>query len=103
VIFLPNTSLEYVHIAAQRIQVGLCDQSVEGASGSIPVKCSIGACGIAACDFEAEVIPRPVPNSYFNEMAKVLIQGADQMLYQAKQNGRACSMIGNSLKWIGFT
>jgi diguanylate cyclase (GGDEF)-like protein len=102
IILLPNTSLEYVHIAAERIQAALSAEHVEGALGGIPVKCCIGACGIAAPDFEAEAVPRPIPDSYFNEMAKVLIAGANQMLYQAKQNGRSCSLIGNSSKWIGF-
>jgi two-component system cell cycle response regulator len=99
IVLLPNTSLEYVHIAVERIQADLSAEHVEGAFGSIPVKCSIGACGIEACDFGVDALHRPVPASYYNEIAKVLIERADQMLYQAKQNGRACFMIGNSLKW----
>jgi two-component system cell cycle response regulator len=102
ILFLPNTPVEYVHIAIERIQAALSGEQIKGASGSIPVQCSIGACGIAAHTFEAAIIPRPLPNSYFNKMAKTLIAETDRMLYQAKQNSRSCFEIGNNLKWIDF-
>jgi diguanylate cyclase (GGDEF)-like protein len=102
VILLPDTSLENVYIAVERIQEGLRGKNVTGNFGSIPVKCSLGACGIKAHDFRVEVIPRPIPNSYFKKMAEILIAAADQMLYQAKQNGRSCSIIGGNLNWIDF-
>jgi two-component system cell cycle response regulator len=102
IILLPDTPLEDVHLAAARIQADLSAEHVEGALGGIPVKCSMGACGIETRDFEAAAIPRPIPNSYFNEMAKVLIAEADHMLYRAKQNGRSCYVIGNNIKRINL-
>jgi diguanylate cyclase (GGDEF)-like protein len=102
IILLPNTPIENVYIAAQRIQAGLADQNLTGAFGSIPIRCSIGACGIAAPEYEEVNASHPSSNSYYTKIAQVLIAGADQMLSQAKQNGRSCYAIGNNLKWSEF-
>jgi two-component system cell cycle response regulator len=101
-ILLPNTPLEKINIVIQRINEGLNGQTVEGSLGSIPIKCSFGACGIAAPHFEADNMPGPISNSYFQEMAQLLIAGADQTLYQSKQNGGSRIFIENSVQWLDF-
>ncbi len=102
VVLLPNTPLENVHVVIKRIQEYLKQKNAEENFCGIPVECSIGACGIEIHDFKLEDLPRPIPQSYFDNIAKLLISEADQMLYQAKQNGRGRACIGNIIKWPEF-
>jgi diguanylate cyclase (GGDEF)-like protein len=101
-ILLPDTPLENINIVIERINEGLNGQTVETNSGVIPIKCSFGVCGVAAPQFEADNIPGPIPNSYFQEMEQLLIAGADQTLYQSKQNGGSDIFIENSVQWLDF-
>jgi two-component system cell cycle response regulator len=103
IILFPNTPLESVHLAAERILADLRAEHVEGAFGSIPVKCSIGASGIAVRAARNQVNLHPIiPGSYFKKMAEKLIMETDQMLYRAKQNGRSCFVVGTNIKWLNF-
>lgn len=101
-ILLPDTPLENINTVIERINEGLNGQTVETNSGVIPIKCSFGVCGVAAPQFEADNIPGPIPNSYFQEMEQLLIAGADQTLYQSKQNGGSDIFIENSVQWLDF-
>jgi two-component system cell cycle response regulator len=100
IIILPNTPLESVPVAIERIQAALNVERVEGSFGSIPVKCSIGASGIKDETRRNENVAKPAPHSYFKEMAKKLIKEADQTLYRAKRNGSSHFMIGNDIEWL---
>ncbi|HEY9063106.1 MAG TPA: diguanylate cyclase [Pseudobacteroides sp.] len=96
IILLPNTPLENVHNITERIYENLQGCHVEGHFGSIPIQCSMGACGLKIQDFEHGNIPQPYTQSYLEEIAKLLIDRADKMLYQAKKNGRSCAVIEQS-------
>jgi hypothetical protein len=41
-----------------------------------------------------------VPNEYFHEMARVLIQAADEALYQAKRRGGHQMYEGAAVEWL---
>ncbi|HYH03606.1 MAG TPA: GGDEF domain-containing protein, partial [Bacillota bacterium] len=69
----------------------------------IPIRCSIGACGIEALAPIEKIQTGSIPPSYFEQMAKLLIRTADEMLYRAKQSGRNCYRVGTSIKWLGFS
>ncbi|MDQ2086237.1 diguanylate cyclase [Herbivorax sp. ANBcel31] len=98
-ILMPNTPLENLHIVIERIQKNLKKKKVKGSLENIPVECSIGACGIEIHNLKDQDIPRPIPQSYFDNMAKLLISKADKMLYKSKQNGGSCYFTGDPLKW----
>ncbi|TYQ18022.1 UNVERIFIED_CONTAM: diguanylate cyclase (GGDEF)-like protein [Acetivibrio alkalicellulosi] len=98
-ILLPNTPIENTHIVLDRIRENLKGKFVEGPSCNFPVNCSMGACGMEIQNIYDSGFYSPISQSYFNEMAKQLIGATDQLLYRAKQNGRACHVIGNSIKW----
>ncbi len=94
-ILLPNTPLQTVSIVTSIIYENLQGKYIEGDSGSIPIQCSMGICGLKIQDFD---IPHPIPQSYIDDVIKKLIDGADKMLYQAKKNGRSCAVIGENIK-----
>lgn len=93
-ILLPNTPLENVIIVTNRIYEYLQGKKVEGDFGNIPISCSMGVCGIKIQDTGFANISLPIPQSKIEEISKMLIDGADKMLYQAKNNGRSHAVIG---------
>lgn len=98
-VLLPQTSIDGASAVIKRIMEFLQDKIVEGPNGRIPIKCSIGICGVNIQKFKEQDIPKPTPQSYFEEAAKALIQRADEMLYQAKHSGGSCVRIGTELEW----
>jgi diguanylate cyclase (GGDEF)-like protein len=99
IILLPNTPLENASTVTNRIYENLQGKNIDGDFGSIPIRCSMGVCGLRIQDLELENIPQAIPRSYIDEIAKQLIDGADKMLYQAKKNGRSCAVTGENIKW----
>lgn len=96
-ILLPNTPLENVTTVTKRIYEYLQGKSIEGDFGSIPIQCSMGVCGLKIRDEDFADMPQPISQSFIDEIAKKLIDGADKMLYQAKKNGRSCAVMGEVL------
>ncbi len=80
IILLPNTSLEHACKIAERIQTQLAEQALPHKSSSTGAFVTLSL-GIASV--------RPTRESSF----KMLIEQADQALYQAKQAGRNCFKI----------
>lgn len=101
-ILLPNTPLENAYIVLDRIMDNLKDKFVEGTSYKFPVKCSMGVCGMKIQKIYDIGVPHPISQSYFNDMAKLLIGESDKQLYKAKQNGRSCYVIGNDIEWCSI-
>ncbi|HEX5125963.1 MAG TPA: diguanylate cyclase [Rhodocyclaceae bacterium] len=89
-------------VVAKRIFEFLEGKVVTSPGGDMPVLGSIGMCVLQAQDFASESVPRPIPPSYFEEMAKIFIHEADQALYKAKRAGGGRIVNSESLQWKPF-
>jgi diguanylate cyclase (GGDEF)-like protein len=90
-------------LLAARVLDLLRSESLEGPDGRWSVAGSIGVSLLEAHDFDVADIPRPIPASYFDDMAKLLIDGADKALYKAKSAGGSCAFSSEPLQWKAFS
>jgi diguanylate cyclase (GGDEF)-like protein len=86
-------------VLAKRILELLRDEVVQGPTGSWSVAGSIGISLLNAHDFDPAMLPRPMAAAYFDDMAKLLIDAADQALYRAKNAGGSCAFSSPPLEW----
>jgi diguanylate cyclase (GGDEF)-like protein len=100
-VILPQTSLTGALRSADRILEALKGKVVTGSTGDgdLPVKLSIGIAILQPPEIPVGIIPKAVSQSYFEELAKALIQRADQGLYQAKREGGNQVRDGGALPW----
>lgn len=96
---LPKTSIDNAARVAGRILDMLKDESVQGPGGPMPVRASIGVVGIGKHGFDLKKLPHPVPQTYWEGMAALMIQGADSMLYQAKKSKGPHLHVGDAIGW----
>jgi diguanylate cyclase (GGDEF)-like protein len=87
---------------AARILEVLHDKCVEGPEGQWSVAGSIGVSLLQAHDFDPAAIPKPIPATYFDDMARQLIDAADKALYQAKSTGGSRAFSSEPLRWMPF-
>ena len=92
ILLLPHTPLEGAHTVSQRILDALKDKSISSPSGDLYLFGSIGISCLEPPDVAAGGLPRPIPDQYFHDMARLLIQEADSAMYLSKQAG------GNQIK-----
>jgi diguanylate cyclase (GGDEF)-like protein len=98
-VILPQTPVENIAIVINRIYELLKGQSIEGKDGPIEIRCSIGASNAIAHRFDQERIPRPLPQGYYEKMAKAMIAGADTMLYAEKTSRKAKGVSCAAVPW----
>lgn len=98
-VILTQTCETEAERVAERILDLLSKRTVTGATGRITVRASIGISKLMPYDADSAENRKPVPDSYFEDMAQNLLQLADQALYQAKGKGgnRVCR--SDTLKW----
>ena len=80
-VILPSTLAEGARQVAESLRLGIAQAPVRTSGGDVPVTISIGV-------FGGELVPGARPDD--------LIQGADAMLYQAKNSGRNRVEVGAS-------
>jgi diguanylate cyclase (GGDEF)-like protein len=102
-VILPQTPAEGAESFGQRILDFLKDKSVSSPGGPIAIRSSIGVSFIEIHNFDAADIPRPVPQSYFQQMAQTALKQADEMLYLSKRSGGNQVKKGSGIRWQGFT
>ncbi len=83
-VLLRDPGPEGGQLIAKRILDTLCGKTVEGQQITLAVEASIGIIVLQAHDFDLGQVPRPIPSSYFENMARALIDEADRSLYRAK-------------------
>jgi diguanylate cyclase (GGDEF)-like protein len=101
-ILLPQTPYENVDIVFQRIHALLDGEWIEGKNGRIALSCSIGAGCAAVQGFESDEIPRPLPQDYYEAMAKEMIASADGFLYQSKASREKNAVRIGTVPWPPF-
>ena len=102
VVLLPQTPPVYVRVVLNRIMEILEDKTVDGPEGPISLRCSIGVSGASIQNFKQDNIPRPLPQGYYEIMAKNMFKKADEMLYLAKKNPKEKVQIGSNVSWPEF-
>jgi two-component system, cell cycle response regulator len=102
-ILLPQTPYENVDIVFKRIYGLLAEESLQGKGGPIALSCSIGVSYVVAHGFDQEEIPRPLPQNYYERMAKEMIASADKFLYEAKASSDKSRVLGVDVPWPSFS
>ncbi len=100
-VILPQSSAEQSKIVTGRIIDNLNNCVLEAEDRKIPISISIGMCGIRTHAFSMESIPRPVPQGYFERMGEIVINKADEMLYDSKRRA-GMSVSSTEIDWIAF-
>lgn len=97
-----RTDMAQAQIAGERILAAVrkADWALENAD--LTVSCSLGITELSPHGFDAESIPRPLPNEYFDLMAQVVIERSDEALYRAKRNGGGQLKMGMPANWLEF-
>ncbi len=86
-IILPNTLTQGGSVLIGRLLPSLGDKQVSGYPGAVSLRSSIGLAELAPHTLDMKPFPHPIPQSYFEEMARRLIRQADAALYEAKRLG----------------
>jgi diguanylate cyclase (GGDEF)-like protein len=102
IVLLPLTPLERARIVADRILEFLALASVPGPEGKLPLEVSIGMVDIDGALFPAEGVPIPVPQSYYEKMAELLVARADAAMYEAKRQSGSRLRAGDCVGWLPF-
>ncbi len=87
-VLLPQTSLETVDIVLQRFWNSLAENPIHANGQDLRIACSIGVSVLTAPQSDVNPMPKPIPQSYFQQMAEVFINYSDHALYEAKAGGK---------------
>jgi diguanylate cyclase (GGDEF)-like protein len=98
-IVLPQTGESGAKRVAERALQLIDGQYVNGPDSKLPVRVSIGLGVLPPPVFAANEAPRPVGESYFHDIAKMIMQRADEGLYQSKRQGGQSVGCGALLPW----
>jgi len=99
-VLLPQTNFDNVEIVLNRFYSQLADNPINVNGEPHTIKCSIGVGLLDSPDFDVNEMPKPIPQSYFQNMAEAFIDFADHVLYKAKTSGKNRFMLSeNTLKW----
>lgn len=98
-IILPQTNIEDAERVGSRILHVLRETHLEPPNDAFALRSSMGVSVQEPHAFDSAEIPRPIPHSYFQAMAQVLIQRADEALYQAKREGGDVLIRGAVVEW----
>ncbi|MDB5799174.1 MAG: hypothetical protein JWL63_113 [Rhodocyclales bacterium] len=100
-ILLREPGSEGGQIIARRILEALSGKTVSSPAGDLPVEGSIGISVLQPHDFDITLAPKPIPLSYFENMARTLIDEADRALYRAKHQVNGCHFeSGAPVAWL---
>jgi diguanylate cyclase (GGDEF)-like protein len=98
-IVLPQTATPGAERVANRILQLVGEKSVQGPNGPLPLRISIGHAVLEPPTAAPGDHARPTSHRYYQEVAKVLFQRADEGLYQAKREGGHKLTLGGTLNW----
>ncbi len=102
-IMLLQTEAVGAEAVAERILSALREQTYPFAAAleSPPViGASIGIVVLQPHAFQLAELPRPISPAFFQYMAYLLIQKADEALYAAKRAGGNCFRMGQEVQWV---
>ena len=99
VVLLPDTAAAGGLRVGERLLESLRGQSVSGPDGPLPVRCSVGLVVLQPPALDTAVPPGPMSGDYFQGMAQLVIQQADQALYRAKQIHAGQLVAAPALAW----
>jgi diguanylate cyclase (GGDEF)-like protein len=98
-IILPQTPTDEAVCVGQRILETLSDKWVPSPAGDLPLRSSVGVGSLPPHEISPVAIPRPVPHTYFQDMATLLIEQADRALFTAKRAGGSAIHSAEALSW----
>ncbi|MBN1799509.1 MAG: diguanylate cyclase [Spirochaetales bacterium] len=102
-VVLLNSTTEGAIIVGERILHFLNDKGIAKADGVLPIKCSIGASTLDNVSLSKQKPSLPLANQYFQFMMQKLLQKADELLYQAKnQGGHQINTKKSVIKWYAY-
>jgi GGDEF domain-containing protein len=101
-VILPQTGKLGAQRVADRILELMADTVLTTPSGQLRLRCSIGLSVLEPPQGQSRDVSRPIPQSYFQEMALSLLQNAEGGLHQARSKGGACVAVGPGTNWAPY-
>ena len=98
-ILLTNTTIKKSQIVVNRILEKVKDQRIEDSTEQLPIEISIGVSGIVSPKFNNNDTPHPIPNIYFEKLAKKMFKDSDTMLYKSKKDLNNRVHYNSEIKW----
>jgi diguanylate cyclase (GGDEF)-like protein len=102
-VVFPQTDIDGAQRVAERLLVMLRDTHLAGPNGDIPLSASLGLATLPRYPRSDVGLERPRPVEYFQHMAQVLLQSADDALYVAKSAGKSRVCTSEALSWAALT
>ncbi|MBP7902151.1 MAG: diguanylate cyclase [Spirochaetes bacterium] len=99
-VLLPQTNPDAVEIVLKRFYSQLSENPIQINGETLTTGCSIGVALLDSPDFDVNLMPKPIPQCYFQKMAESFIDFADHVLYKAKTSGKNRFMLSEDpLSW----
>lgn len=98
-VILPQTDAEGAEQVARRILELLAATRIVSPHKEFYLGGSIGIGLVAPHAFSAKQIPRPIPHTYFHQIAQDLVRSTDEALYAVKKEGGGRLHRGSALSW----
>lgn len=98
-VLLPDSTAGEARKLGDRLLTTLQRQSQPESDRPARPDCSIGICCLNPRSVDSRAIDRPISGEYFDRMAKILLEGADEVMYRAKRDGGGRLEVGPDLEW----
>ncbi len=98
-VILSQSRADGAERVGERMRAFLQDKYVTAPTGPLSLQVSMGYTTLEPHAFRSAEIPHPIPETYFQNIAPVLIRHADEALYAAKKNKDGRIVPGKPTVW----
>jgi len=99
VVMLPRTAQEGASVFCNRLLRELQRQELVVPGGICQIHASIGMATLSSHEFDMATLPRPIPNTFFQNTLRWLFSRADRQVYISKRSGGDCFKISDQTTW----